>query len=113
MLRLITYQNIPHLSIPTRHLLTNYRSWKCHGIEFLLFFLLSDNWNIAIDYINNCSFVVFVSLIIFYVARNRCNTVGLYPEIRVELRLCAIHAKRVTIMPKDIQLARRIFGERA
>ncbi len=25
---------------------------------------------------------------------------------------CAIHAKRVTIMPKDIQLARRIRGER-
>lgn len=24
---------------------------------------------------------------------------------------CAIHAKRVTIMPKDIQLARRIRGE--
>ena len=27
--------------------------------------------------------------------------------------LCAIHAKHVTIMPKDIQLARRIRGERA
>ena len=27
--------------------------------------------------------------------------------------LCVIHAKRVTIMPKDIQLARRIRGERA
>ena len=26
--------------------------------------------------------------------------------------LCAIHAKRVTVMPKDIQLARRIRGER-
>ena len=26
--------------------------------------------------------------------------------------LCAIHAKRVTIMPKDIQLARPIRGER-
>ena len=26
--------------------------------------------------------------------------------------LCAIHAKQVTIMPKDIQLARRIQGER-
>ena len=26
--------------------------------------------------------------------------------------LCAIHAKRVTIMPKDIQLVRRIHGER-
>jgi histone H3 len=27
--------------------------------------------------------------------------------------LCAVHAKRVTIMPKDLQLARRIRGERA
>ena len=27
--------------------------------------------------------------------------------------LCAIHAKRVTIMVKDIQLARRIRGVRA
>jgi len=27
--------------------------------------------------------------------------------------LCAIHSKRVTIYPKDIQLARRIRGERA
>ena len=27
--------------------------------------------------------------------------------------LCAIHAKRITIMPRDIQLARRIRGERA
>ena len=26
--------------------------------------------------------------------------------------LCALHAKRVTIMPKDMQLARRIGGER-
>jgi histone H3 len=25
--------------------------------------------------------------------------------------LCAIHAKRVTIMPRDMQLARRIRGE--
>ncbi|KAK2657039.1 hypothetical protein Ddye_010091 [Dipteronia dyeriana] len=29
-----------------------------------------------------------------------------------DMNLCAIHAKRVTIMPKDIQLARRIRGER-
>ena len=26
--------------------------------------------------------------------------------------LCAVHAKRVTIMPKDIQIARRLRGER-
>ena len=30
-----------------------------------------------------------------------------------DANLCAIHARRVTIMPKDIQLARRIRGERA
>ena len=29
-----------------------------------------------------------------------------------DTNLCAIHAKRVTIMPKDIQLTRRIRGER-
>ncbi|KAK4356600.1 hypothetical protein RND71_025571 [Anisodus tanguticus] len=29
-----------------------------------------------------------------------------------DTNICAIHAKRVTIMPKDIQLARRIRGER-
>ena len=27
-----------------------------------------------------------------------------------DTQLCAIHAKRVTIMPKDMQLARRIRG---
>ena len=30
-----------------------------------------------------------------------------------DTNLCTIHAKRVTIQPKDIQLARRIRGERA
>ena len=30
-----------------------------------------------------------------------------------DMNLCALHAKRVTIKPKDIQLARRIRGERA
>ena len=30
-----------------------------------------------------------------------------------DANLCAIHARRVTIMPKDIQLARRIRGERS
>lgn len=30
-----------------------------------------------------------------------------------DTNLCALHSKRVTIMPKDIQLARRIRGERA
>ena len=35
--------------------------------------------------------------------------VGLFEDTN----LCAIHAKLVTIMPKDIQLTRRIRGERA
>jgi histone H3 len=30
-----------------------------------------------------------------------------------DANLCALHCKRVTIMPKDIDLARRIRGERA
>jgi histone H3 len=30
-----------------------------------------------------------------------------------DTNLCAIHAKRVTIMPKDLQLARRVRGERS
>ena len=34
--------------------------------------------------------------------------VGLFEDTNI----CAIHAKRVTIMPKDIQLARRIRRER-
>ena len=34
--------------------------------------------------------------------------VGLFEDVN----LCAIHAKRVTIMSKDIHLARRIRGER-
>ena len=35
--------------------------------------------------------------------------VGLFEDSN----LCAIHAKRVTIMPRDIQLGRRIRGERS
>jgi histone H3 len=35
--------------------------------------------------------------------------VGLFEDAN----LCCIHARRVTIMPKDIQLARRIRGERS
>ena len=34
--------------------------------------------------------------------------VGLFEDTN----LCAIHARRITIMPKDMQLARRIRGER-
>ena len=35
--------------------------------------------------------------------------VGLFEDTN----LCCIHARRVTIAPKDIELARRIRGERA
>jgi len=35
--------------------------------------------------------------------------VGLFEDTN----LCAIHAKRITIMPKDMQLARRLRGEKA
>ena len=35
--------------------------------------------------------------------------VGLFEDTN----LCAIHARRVTVMPKDMQLARRIRGERS
>ena len=35
--------------------------------------------------------------------------VGLFEDCN----LCALHAKRVTIFPGDIQLARRIRGERS
>jgi len=49
------------------------------------------------------------------------STAMLKPQEAVEAYLvglfhdtneCALHAKRVTIMPKDMQLARRIRGER-
>ena len=35
------------------------------------------------------------------------HLVGLFEDTQ----LCAIHAKRVTIMPKDMQLARKLRGE--
>ncbi len=38
-----------------------------------------------------------------------CSMIGLITDF-ITRNLCAIHAKRVTIMPKDIQLARRIRG---
>ena len=34
--------------------------------------------------------------------------VGLFED----MNLCAIHTKRVTILPRDLQLARHIHGER-
>ena len=34
-------------------------------------------------------------------------------QLLEDSNLCAIHAKRVTIQPKDIQLARQVHGERS
>ena len=57
-----------------------------------------------------CGKVRFQSLAIKVLQEaSEAYIVGLFEDTN----LCAIHAKRVTIMPKDIQLARRIRGERA
>ena len=53
--------------------------------------------------------VVMFVLIYLLQEASEAYLVGLFEDTN----LCAIHAKRVTIMPKDIQLARRIRGERA
>ena len=57
-----------------------------------------------------CGKVRFQSLAIKVLQEaSEAYLVGLFEDTN----LCAIHAKRVTIMPMDIQLARRIRGERA
>lgn len=66
--------------------------------------LFINNLNIYV-YISDC---VFQEKLILQEA-SEAYLVGLFEDTN----LCAIHAKRVTIMPKDIQLARRIRGERA
>src|SRR5437868_8451667 len=38
---------------------------------------------------------------------------SLYSLANLDTNLCAIHGKRVTIQPKDMQLARRLRGERS
>ena len=57
-----------------------------------------------------CGKIKFQSLAIKVLQEaSEAYIVGLFEDTN----LCAIHTKRVTIMPKDIQLARRIRGERA
>lgn len=51
----------------------------------------------------------FIKYCFYLQEASEAYLVGLFEDTN----LCAIHAKRVTIMPKDIQLARRIRGERA
>lgn len=53
--------------------------------------------------------VLLINLVMSVQEASEAYLVGLFEDTN----LCAIHAKRVTIMPKDIQLARRIRGERA
>ena len=61
--------------------------------------------------VKNCLINLFISFnqIFQLQEASEAYLVGLFEDTN----LCAIHAKRVTIMPKDIQLARRIRGERA
>ena len=52
-----------------------------------------------------------VSFCVLFKFTDTCNV--RWPTFIFNISCQAIHAKRVTIMPKDIQLARRIRGERA
>ncbi len=65
-----------------------------HGLEclFTMFCFVSDCFFLM----DLNDYVLFVFFLFFFFVSNR--------------NLCAIHAKRVTIMPRDIHLARRIRG---
>ena len=63
-------------------------------------------WEIAQDFKTNLRFAVQTMAALQEAAE--AYLVGLFEDSN----LCAIHAKQVTIMPKDIQLARHIRGER-
>ena len=60
---------------------------------------------IAVDYKPDLRFQS--SAVVALQEASESYLIGLFQDTN----LCAIHAKRVTIMPKDIQLARRIRGE--
>jgi histone H3/H4 len=61
---------------------------------------------IAIEFKTDCKFQSQAILALQEAAE--AFLVGLFEDTN----LCAIHAKRVTIMPKDMQLARRLRGEK-
>jgi len=63
--------------------------------------------DIAQDFISDLRFQA--KAILALQEASEAYLVGLFQDTN----LCAIHAKRVTIFPKDIQLARRIRGERS
>ena len=74
---------------------------------FLLYFVFSLVCEIAQDFKTDLRFEG--KAILALQEASEAYLVGLMEDTN----LCAIHAKRVTIQPKDIQLARRIRGERA
>ena len=63
------------------------------------------------EYVQDCRMNMRISPQAFKALQEAAEAylVGLFED----KNLCAIHARRVTIMPKDIQLARRIRAERA
>ena len=63
-------------------------------------------WEIAQDFKTELRFQKNAIAALHEVVEDYC--VKLFEDTN----LCAIHARRVTIMPKDIQLARRIHGEK-
>ncbi|GMI82497.1 histone 3.3 [Hibiscus trionum] len=56
---------------------------------------------------------IILQLRVFIIAAFKLQISWITPLLQPASEESAIHAKRVTIMPKDIQLARRIRGERA
>jgi histone H3 len=57
--------------------------------------------------------LLFFTVLIFSTFPSQEASEAYLVSLFEDTNLCAIHAKRVTIMPKDIQLARRIRGERS
>ena len=75
-----------------------------HMFDLVLFLIFFEPKQISV------SIVTYLYVLFFpFQEASEAYLVGLFEDTN----LCAIHAKRVTIMPKDIQLARRIRGERA
>ena len=65
-------------------------------------------------FIHTCkshSFIILTFVYLVSTATTRASEAYLIALFE-DANLCAIHAKRVTLMPKDIELARRIRGER-
>ena len=63
-------------------------------------------WEVAQDFKTDLRFTADATYTL------QCASEDYLVRLFEDSNLCAIHAKRVTIMPKDIQLARRIWGER-